>query len=131
MSNITAPRNTPRRDGRLLSVKASVAIFGGGMVSLLTASGEAVPASTASSGRAVGVATRSAAIGETFDVESGVFRFGNSASTDLIAKANMSGVCYVVDDQTVALTHATNTRQIAGVIIDVDSVGVWVRVGTF
>jgi hypothetical protein len=37
--------------------------------------------------------------------------------------------CYLVDDQTVAKTSATNTRSVAGKIVDVDSQGVWVKLG--
>jgi len=125
---LTAPRNTPRQDAPLLSVTASATCHGGGMVSLLTATGLAVPSGTASSGRAVGVAERSAASGETFDVRIGRFRFNNSADADAIAKKDIGATAYIVDDETVALL-ATGGRAIAGVISDVDSVGVWVTVG--
>lgn len=130
MSALTASRMTPRRAGSLLTVTASAACFAGGMVSLLTATGLAVPAGTASSGRAVGVATADAAADDVINVEIGIFRFGNSASTDLIEKADIGATCYVVDDQTVALTNGSSTRQIAGAIVDVDDAGVWVKVGT-
>lgn len=130
MSALTASRMTPRRAGSRLSVTASAACYAGGMVALLTATGLAVPAGTASSGRAVGMATVDAAADDEFDVEPGIFRFGNSASTDLIEKADIGATCYVVDDQTVALTNGSSTRQIAGAIVDVDDAGVWVKVGT-
>lgn len=125
---LTEPRNTPRQDAPLLSVTASAKCWGGGLVSLLSATGLAVPSGTASSGRAVGVAERTAEVGETFDVRIGRFRFHNSADADLIEKADIGLTCYVVDDETVALT-ATGGRQIAGVISDVDAQGVWVTVG--
>ena len=57
----------------------------------------------------------------------GVFQYANSAAGDLIATADIGTVCYIVDDQTVAKTSATNTRSPAGVVVDVDAQGVWVR----
>lgn len=130
MSALSASRTTPHRIANLLSLTAGGTGYGGGMVSLLTATGLAVAAGTASTGRAVGVALADFADGDVFNVEIGVFRFGNSASTDLIEKADIGATCYVVDDQTVALTSSSGTRQIAGTIVDVDSVGVWVKVGS-
>jgi hypothetical protein len=59
-------------------------------------------------------------------VDSGTFRWANSADADLIAQANVGAVCYVVDDLTVALTSNSTTRSVAGVIDGVDSDGVWV-----
>jgi hypothetical protein len=62
-------------------------------------------------------------------VSQGVFRFNNSSAADLIAQANCFGICYVVDDNTVALTSGGGTRSKAGQIIAVDSAGVWVAIG--
>jgi hypothetical protein len=50
----------------------------------------------------------------------------NSSDADAISTANIGADCYIVDDQTVALTNGTNTRSVAGKIFDVDSAGVWV-----
>lgn len=60
--------------------------------------------------------------------ESGIFRFGNSAAGDAIAADDIGKACYMVDDQTVALTDGTGTRSKAGTIYDVDSLGVWVAI---
>ena len=57
----------------------------------------------------------------------GVFQFANSAAGDLIVTADIGTICYIVDDQTVAKTSATNTRSPAGTVVDVDALGVWVR----
>ena len=57
----------------------------------------------------------------------GVFQFANSAAGDLIVTADIGTICYIVDDQTVAKTSATNTRSPAGTVVDVDANGVWVR----
>ena len=59
-------------------------------------------------------------------IRKGTFRFGNSASGDLIAIADIGNDCYIVDDQTVAKTNGTNTRSVAGKVHDVDAEGVWV-----
>lgn len=57
---------------------------------------------------------------------SGIFKFGNSASADLIAEDDVGKACYIVDDQTVALTDGSATRSRAGIVDGVDSDGVWV-----
>ena len=52
--------------------------------------------------------------------------FANSAAADAITLADIGADCYIVDDQTVAKTSATNTRSVAGKVFDVDAEGVWV-----
>ena len=64
-------------------------------------------------------------------VRSGTFPFANSASADEIANDDAGKDCYIVDDQTVALTNGSSTRSIAGKIIRVDSYGVWVAVNPY
>ena len=61
--------------------------------------------------------------------KSGIYRYGNSAAADAIANDDIGKDCYIVDDQTVALTSGTNTRSIAGKVYEVDSDGVWVSMG--
>ena len=133
MTATTEGRNTKRRTGDKLSVVVNNAatLYAGTLVTLLTATGLAVPGGTASSGRVVGVASETiTGDGVTAtDLERGIFQFANSTSTDLIAKADIGADCYVVDNQTVAKTDATGTRPVAGKIIDVDAGGVWVEVG--
>jgi hypothetical protein len=58
-----------------------------------------------------------------------VFRWENSANADLITQAEVGTDCYIVDDQTVAKTSATNTRSKAGRVVSVDDAGVWVATG--
>jgi hypothetical protein len=62
-------------------------------------------------------------------VKPGVYRWANSAAADLITTAERGDLCYIVDDQTVAKTDGTATRSVAGRIVDVDSIGVWVATG--
>ncbi len=137
MTAQTANRINPRRaTGDLFSdpVKAASAIFAGALV-VLDASGWAVKASTATGLTVRGVATRPAdnagGGNGAINVESerGTFRFANSASTDAITRAEIGDTAYIVDDQTVAKTDGSGTRSAAGVIVDVDAQGVWVRVG--
>ncbi len=56
----------------------------------------------------------------------GVFCFDSAGGADAITFDDIGATCYVVDDQTVALTNGTGTRSVAGKIHDVDAAGVWV-----
>lgn len=132
---LSKDRNTKRRDGVQHSdpVAATTRIFAGSLV-CLNAAGNAVPGSTSTTLKARGLAQEqvdnSAGAAGDLRIESrrGVFAFANSASTDEITRAEIGTDCYIVDDQTVAKTSATNTRSVAGVIRDVDSDGVWVEI---
>jgi hypothetical protein len=135
MTALTKDRNTHRRDGVQFNdpVAANVKIFAGSLY-CLNATGYAVPGSTSTTLKARGRAeetvdnTGGAAGAKSVEGRRGLFQFANSASTDEITRADINAQCYVVDDQTVAKTHATNTRSVAGVIRDVDSGGVWVEI---
>lgn len=62
-------------------------------------------------------------------VGQGVFRLANSASTDLIAQADVGQVCYLVDDQTVAKTDGAGARSPAGIVVAIDGTAyVWVSI---
>ncbi len=136
MTALSVARATPRRSGPNISVPVAAAttIFGGSLVAVLDTGGYACPAGTANSGPAIGVAKETvvnsgAAAAVNVELEVGIFRFGNSASTDLIARTEISKTCYVVDDQTVAKTDNSAARDRAGIVADVDAQGVWVAVG--
>lgn len=114
-------------------VAATVPIYVGAMVSMDSA-GRCRPARATSSDKVVGVATRAIpsqsagapADGGKVDVDSDSFhRFANSASADAITDAHVGRNCYVVDDQTVALTSNGGARPRAGKIHKVDD-GVFV-----
>lgn len=132
---LTSDRNTVRRDGVDFEypVKAAAKIYAGSIACISTANGFAITGATATTLKAVGVAqeladnTAGADGAIRVKVRRGVFRFANSASTDLITLADVGADCYVVDDQTVAKTSNTNARSVAGKVEDVDSSGVWVR----
>lgn len=136
MAALTAERNTPRlghAPGITLNIpaKAATTVYKGGLV--MIDAGYAAPGSTATgkiaAGRAAASVDNSAGAAGDLDVpvEPGVFRFGNSASSDAIAQADVGKACYIVDDQTVAKTDGTGTRSLAGIVIAVDSSGVFVE----
>lgn len=134
MTALTAPRNTIERYGKYLvfPVAASKKVYEGSMIAL-SATGYATPGATATTLKTVGVArdtvdNSAGADGAlTVAVKRGVFRFDNSASGDAIALTEVGSNCYLVDDQTVAKTNGSNTRSVAGVVRDVDALGVWVE----
>lgn len=135
MTTLTADRNTPLRDALEFSfpVAAATKLFAGSLV-CLNATGFLTKGAVATTLKTVGVCqqvadnTAGANGAIQAKVRRGCYRFGNSASTDLIALADIGASCYVVDDQTVAKTNGSATRSVAGVIRDVDSDGVWVEI---
>jgi hypothetical protein len=134
MAALTDDRMTPRREGdyRVEGVAAATVIYAGALV-MRNAGGYLVKGQTATGLVGVGVADARAdnAAGAngaiTARYRAGSFRFANSTAADAITIAEVGDVCYAVDDQTVAKTHATNTRSAAGIIEAVDAQGVWVR----
>jgi len=102
-----------------------------GAIVVLDASGDAAPGSTATGLKARGVAkapvdnTGGAAGDKHVDTRKGVFRFANDGS---VARADIEGTAYIVDDQTVANSDGTGTRSALGTIKHVDAVGVWVEI---
>lgn len=129
----TEGRNTKRRNADQVSalVNSGATIYAGTLITRLTASGNAVPAGTASAGVAVGVAEDTVVGDGVKRVQylRGCFLFKNSASGDLIAAGDIGNTCYVVDNETVAKTDNSAARKAAGKIVDVDANGVWVEVG--
>ena len=134
MAALTAGRSTPLREVQAVEshpVAAGVKIFAGALV-CLNAAGFATPGVTATTVKALGraEATIDNTTGANGDlnirIRRGVFRFANSAAGDLIARADVLGTAYIVDDQTVAKTNGGGTRSVAGTIRDVDAQGVWV-----
>lgn len=134
MTATTVERLTQRRraDDFSFPVAAATKILAGTIV-VLNSAGDAEPGTTATGKATVGVAKETAdntggAAGDVqVPVARGTFLFANSASTDEITNADYGAECYVVDNQTVAKTHATNTRSVAGVVRGVEAAGVWVE----
>jgi hypothetical protein len=116
-------------------VKANVKVLKGGMVAIDSA-GRAMPAGAASGGSVVALGKASATINNLtgselggaagaadVEIECGIHYWENSASSDEIAADDVGLPCYVVDDQTVALTSSSGTRIIAGIIKEVTAAG--------
>lgn len=132
MAALTAPRNTISRDGRDFSIQAAASkTFHQGALLARDAAGKGTPGAAATTLRGLGRVKKSAVSGASdvvpVEYERGTFRYGNSASGDAITTADIGNDCYIVDDQTVAKTDGSSTRSVAGVIRDVDSLGVWVE----
>lgn len=138
MAALSAIRDTKKLDSSLATLhgfpqKAATKLWGGALAVL--DAGYLAPGRTAASLVCVGRIRKTSdntngASGDlTGLVEAGTFKWGNSSSGDLIAQANVGSPCYVVDDQTVALTSNSGARSLAGIIQGVDSDGVWVQSG--
>ncbi|WP_425099141.1 hypothetical protein [Tropicibacter sp. S64] len=135
MAALTKDRNTARfEDGlRRGDVAAATLIYAGAIV-MRDSSGNLIEGQTATGLVGVGraeerVDNSAGSAGDlTCDYRMGVFAYANSASGDLITKADIGNVCYAVDDQTVAKTNGSSTRSPAGIVDYVDAQGnVWVR----
>ncbi|WCT72062.1 hypothetical protein PQ455_10420 [Sphingomonas naphthae] len=133
MTALTAARNTPAMMPGASShpVKGATTLFAGALA-CLSATGFAIPGTPALNLIAVGrvkkTVVNAGADGDVrAEIESGVFRWANSASADAITRAEIGDDCYVVDDQTVAKTDGSGARSKAGRIVQVDAQGVWVR----
>lgn len=131
---LSADRNTPMRDGELISVPvaATAKCYAGGMA-VANASGYAAPGSTATGLTYLG------RFEETVDNTGGsngaksvlvrrkqAFKWKNSL-TDAVTQAELGQTCYIVDDETVAKTDGAGTRSAAGKVLGVEADGVWVE----
>lgn len=131
--SLNADRNTPYKDGELISVPvaASAVIYAGALV-VANSSGYAAPGSTATTLTYLGRAEASAdnASGSNGDVSVLVrrgkaFLFANDG-TDPVTQASLGKTCYIVDDETVAATNGTSTRSAAGIVLGLEDGQVWV-----
>lgn len=156
MTALTTYRNTARQGDRAVldlfnvPVDASVVCHQGGIIVLTSGisavgnAGNARPGRVSPNDIAIGVMQTSEGTGVQgsggnnstgaagavrIDVRAGTFKFANSAAGDAIAQANVGQLCYIVDDQTVALGDGFGARSVAGIIEQVDSDGVWVQIG--
>jgi hypothetical protein len=129
MTALADNRNTPKLAGEgfvddFTAINADI-LYAGGM-GAIDSTQEIQPASDTLGLRVVGripVKVDNTADGEASEVDSGIFRYVNS-TTAPVTRAQVGDVCYVEDDQTVA---STSTNLVAaGLVVDVDSKGVWV-----
>jgi hypothetical protein len=134
MTAMSQARQPVQTEGKYSTtpVKGAATIFQGALV--VADAGLAVPGKTALNLVVLGVADQGVNNSAGADgakkvtTERGTFKFFNLAA-DAIVAGDVGKDCYLVDDQTVAKTSGANTRSVAGKIINVDSDGVFVRVG--
>lgn len=128
---LTAARDTAARTGVDVSVgmASNTVIYAGSLVAINT-SGYAVPASDTAGykviGRAQATVDNSGTAGNgalSINVRRGVFLWANGDSFTI---ADVGNLAYVEDDQTVQKAASATHDVVAGIIIDVESDGVWV-----
>jgi hypothetical protein len=128
---LAADRNTPMKDGELVSVPMATAkkVYAGSLVAA-DANGYATPGATAATltylGRAEETVDNTGANGAKSVLvrRKAIFKWKNSG-TDAVVQADLGKVCYIEDDQTVS--HTVTGKSIAGKVIAIDSDGVWVE----
>jgi hypothetical protein len=113
---------------QLVPMAANVTIFQGAMVDKAATGGMFKPGATNATDKCRGIAvetkTNGAVAGATkVKIAYGVWKMKNSTSVDLITEADIGSDCFVVDDETVAKTSATNTRHVAGTVYKIDTDG--------
>ncbi|MGE7992545.1 hypothetical protein ACQKPE_16195 [Pseudomonas sp. NPDC089554] len=129
---LTADRNTPKQQAKTLVVRmgAGVLIHAGAQV-VLSASGLAIPGKTAVgltyAGRAEESVDNTGGVdgAKTVEISRGhAFKWDNDGT---VTQAHLLKQAYVVDDATVSATNGGGTRSPSGLIVGVDSDGVWVE----
>ena len=125
MAALTEERDTFEAPGILKKkgLSAGVKAIKGGIAVMNGAFAE--PGTTATGLVAVGIFTETVDNADgsdgdvKADIKAGVFQFENSTGADEITDDDIGSDCYIVDDQTVALTDGTGTRSVCGRIVDV------------
>lgn len=131
---LSADRNTPLKDGKLIavSVAANAKCYAGGLA-VANATGYGAPGSAALNLTYLG------RFDENKDNTGGadgalnvmvrrkkVFKWKNSG-TDAVDQSCLGKVCYIEDDETVSKTDDTGARSQCGIVVGIDSDGVWVE----
>lgn len=127
MAALTKDRNTVQKDSPLngrqsYTCKASKTFYKGALcVMLVNESGQIQPGEALTGSIGAGVSTKNftSVSGDTMTLDTGVFYFNNSSSSDEISADDVGKLCYVVDDNTVALTSNSGARSIAGRVQEV------------
>lgn len=110
MANATEPliRRYASPQGHLILRDTGAAIYEGTLVAQLTSGGKLVPASTSSSGRAIGIATHSAANGAACMIETDrVVIMANASADPVTASTPIGATLYALDDHTVTTVVGT------------------------
>lgn len=130
---LTVDRNTHMKDQELIAVPmaANIKLFGGSLAAA-NASGYATKGAVSAAltylGRVESVAdnTGGNAGDKTVMVRRGkAFKWGNYGA-DAVTQAELGKPCFIYDDYQVAKTSGNGARSVAGVVLGVDSDGVWV-----
>jgi hypothetical protein len=136
MVALAKERDTPKRDGKLLSypVAAARKVYAGALTVLSGgyAQGGVVALGLKAIGRANETVDNSAGAAGALSVqvERGTFKFAQDGT---ITQADVGSTCYILDDQTVSRNDraggdAAATRSPAGPIRGIESGGVWVEI---
>ena len=134
MTATTVDRNTSYKDGFLLALPlAAGALVLAGTMAVANADGFVEMATLADDltylGRFEEAVDNSA--GDDGDKTAQVRRkkvfCWENHGADLVTQASLGQLCYIVDNQTVAATDGTGTRSAAGIVLAIDSDGVWVE----
>lgn len=147
MANVTAERSVIRYGAEAtvlankinLPMAASTKIWKGALVAasnVAATKGQAVKAGAALTQTVIGIALQTvdnssgSAGALSIDVAPGPYWMVNSSAGDAIDLQHIGMPCYVVDDQTVALTDNAGARVLCGTILQVDAtLGVLVMIG--
>lgn len=132
MPALARDRNTAMKHAGIVGVPAaaSAKVFAGAIV-VANATGFAAPGSTATTLTYLGRAEES--VDNTGGADGALtvlvrrlaaFKWANDGS---ITQAHQGKTAYIVDDQTLAATDGTGTRSAAGLIVGVESDGVWIE----
>ena len=60
-------------------------------------------------------------LGMPFQVDTGSFYLSAGTGADALTQANVGGTVYVINETTVGATNGSNTRPVAGVLINIDT----------
>jgi hypothetical protein len=133
MAALSAKRSTERKIGDVGEIGCAVDICYQGGLAAVNAAGYIAPAGVAVTDRVVGVfiETVDNSGGSAGDVTArywkrGSFKLDNSA-TNTLTVAHRGNAVYAEDDQTVGFSASAGP--FAGILEEVDSDGVWVRIG--
>lgn len=129
---LAADRNTPMMDGELLSLPLAASKVYAGSIAAVNSSGYVTKGAASTTLKYIGRFEEQVdnSAGNAGDKSAKVrrsqaFKWKNSG-TSAIVQADLGNVCYIEDDQTVSKTDQAGTLSAAGVIVGVETDGVWV-----
>jgi hypothetical protein len=127
---LTAASKVAKRDDSYFefAVRNTAQLYTGSMVAC-DANGRFLPAGNASATTAAYGRSDSTITGDgttAVKVVPGIYCLSNSSGTGAITIADRGKLCYAVDDETVH--RLSGSRQVMGVVYDVDTDGVWVMI---